>query len=146
MDLQPNDLHFCFSNAQNSLKGFDPEGEEIFSCEARNRTVREGYGHDGRCPLGTFHLGAPVPKGTVPFGPFFIPVVDYAGHHAMRDFGREGIGIHGGGSGLRDPFAPQQGWQVTEGCIRMMNHDLLALVALIRPLQKAGGTMYLTVE
>ena len=31
--------------------------------------------------------------------------------------------IHGGGSGLPDPFAPRQGWTPTLGCLRMQNID-----------------------
>ncbi len=32
--------------------------------------------------------------------------------------------IHGGGSGLSDPWAPQQGWKPTEGCTRAQNEDV----------------------
>lgn len=32
--------------------------------------------------------------------------------------------IHGGGSGLSDPWEPQQGWKPTEGCTRAQNEDV----------------------
>lgn len=32
--------------------------------------------------------------------------------------------IHGGGSGLSDPWDPQQGWKPTEGCTRAQNEDV----------------------
>jgi len=32
--------------------------------------------------------------------------------------------IHGGGSGLIDPWSPQQGWKPTEGCTRAQNEDV----------------------
>lgn len=32
--------------------------------------------------------------------------------------------IHGGGSGLSDPWAPQQGWKPTKGCTRAQNEDV----------------------
>jgi hypothetical protein len=38
-----------------------------------------------------------------------------------------GRDIHGGGSRLRDPFAPQQGWVPTKGCIRGQNKDVKKL-------------------
>ena len=34
-----------------------------------------------------------------------------------------GRDIHGGGSGLDDPYAPRQGWVPTYGCLRMQNED-----------------------
>jgi len=35
--------------------------------------------------------------------------------------------IHGGGSGLKDPFAPRQGWNPTLGCTRAQNEDIKKL-------------------
>lgn len=35
--------------------------------------------------------------------------------------------VHGGGSGLPDPYAPEQGWKPTEGCTRAQNEDVEAL-------------------
>ena len=32
--------------------------------------------------------------------------------------------IHGGGSGLADPWDPEQGWKPTEGCTRAQNEDV----------------------
>ena len=46
------------------------------------------------------------------YGTFYIRTGDARG----RD-------IHGGGSGLPDPFAPRQGWVPTHGCLRMQNID-----------------------
>ena len=46
------------------------------------------------------------------YGTFYIRTGDPRG----RD-------IHGGGSGLPDPFAPRQGWVPTHGCLRMQNID-----------------------
>lgn len=46
------------------------------------------------------------------YGTFYIHTGDYR----YRD-------IHGGGSGLSDPFAPYQGWVPTYGCLRMQNTD-----------------------
>ena len=46
------------------------------------------------------------------YGTFYI----HTGDSRYRD-------IHGGGSGLADPFAPYQGWVPTYGCLRMQNAD-----------------------
>lgn len=62
----------------------------------------------------------------VPYGGFYIPVLDVNGLWVR--YGRDGIGIHGGGSGLGDSFAPTQGWVITEGCFRLQNVDLSVLV------------------
>lgn len=35
--------------------------------------------------------------------------------------------IHGGGSGLKDPMAPRQGWHPTMGCTRGQNEDVIHL-------------------
>lgn len=145
MNLETQDLHAEFDKTASRLQVYAAGGQEVFSCEARNRTVNAGEGHWGHCPNGEFKLGVPVPKNTVPFGKWFIPVLDYLDHHVMRDFQREGIGLHAGGSGLADPFAPRQGWVVTHGCVRLQSEDLEHLVTLIDAAQKAGGVVYLTV-
>ena len=54
------------------------------------------------------------------YGTFYIKTGDPRG----RD-------IHGGGSGLNDPFAPRQGWVPTYGCLRMQNVDGEELSRLI---------------
>ncbi len=145
MKLDQEDLHAVIDAKAERLKVYAPGGQEVCDCECRNRTVNPGESHWGHCPPGDFKLGVPVKKSTVPFGPFFIPVLDYLGQDTMQDFGRAGIGIHGGGSGLAHPFAPRQGWQITEGCFRLQNEDLEHLVHLINAAQQAGGVVYLTV-
>lgn len=147
MQLKPHDLHVTFDARERTLKVWQPDGQILWKTEARNRTTADGQlGHDGNCPPGEFLLGNPRWKNTVPFGPFFIPILDYANHHAMRDFNREGIGIHGGGTGLTNPFSDYQGWQVTHGCIRLQNAPLDHLVSLVTHAQAAGGEVYLTVS
>jgi hypothetical protein len=49
--------------------------------------------------------------------------------------GRE---IHGGGSGLPDPFADRQGWKATMGCTRGQNEDVIKLGQAITDFQKAN--------
>src|SRR5438445_2195570 len=118
MDLKPNDLHVTLDAASRRLKVFRHDGKLLLECEARNKTTKNdgNYGFDSPCPPGEYLLGHPIPRDTVPFGFWFIPILDYYENHVMHDHGRNGIGIHGGGSGLSQPFASFQGWVVTHGC------------------------------
>lgn len=45
--------------------------------------------------------------------------------------------VHGGGTGLPDPYAPQQGWRPTEGCTRAQNEDIETLCDAIEAYQAA---------
>lgn len=65
------------------------------------------------------------------YGCFYIHTGDYRG----RD-------IHGGGSGLPDPYANRQGWVPTYGCLRMQNVDG---VELSYDIINAGNDVVLTV-
>jgi lipoprotein-anchoring transpeptidase ErfK/SrfK len=64
----------------------------------------------------------------------------------MDRYGRAGIGIHGGGSGLPAPFAARQGWAKTHGCVRVQNEDLTKLVKIVKGCLAAGGHVRLTVS
>lgn len=73
-------------------------------------------------PLGEYiaHAEVPPAENSSEFGSFYISTGDARG----RD-------IHGGGSGLDDPLAAQQGWYPTLGCLRMQNEDGQTLSRLI---------------
>lgn len=66
--------------------------------------------------------------GKTPYGPAgaFIDTGDPRG----RD-------IHGGGSGVADPFAPEQSWRATDGCTRGKNEDIERLGRAITAFQNA---------
>lgn len=140
-------MDLWFDDDRNRLIARGPDGREKFRCEARNSTVRPGqFFRFGPCPRGTFRLGKPVRSGLIPFGPWFIPVLDVkAGHGPMARFRRAGIGIHGGGSGLAKPLALLQGWRNTHGCIRIQNESLAPLVAALRLAAKEGEPLRLHV-
>lgn len=134
------DLHVLFNDDTNRLSVWNSRHVEIMAVECRNdATAGPGFGHNGRCPRGVYELGKPVAAHDVPFGFWFIPLLGEEAH------GRGGIGIHGGGSGLKDSFAERQGWQLTHGCLRLQNQDLDALVGLILSTKAARGQVYLTV-
>ncbi|EMI5621421.1 lytic transglycosylase, partial [Acinetobacter baumannii] len=44
--------------------------------------------------------------------------------------------VHGGGSGLSDPYAEKQGWRVTMGCTRAQNIDVENLAKKITEFKK----------
>jgi hypothetical protein len=138
-------MHVEVSRSGQKLKIFQDDGSEIFSCETRNATVNSGEGQYGQCPLGDYLLGSPesIQPPEVPFGFAFTPILDINGlwnlHH------RAGLGVHGGGSGLPDPFAPQQGWVETEGCWRLQNVDNQAFVTIVRHAQLTKQTVRFTV-
>lgn len=52
----------------------------------------------------------------------------------VSDAGRGTIRLHGGGSRLPDPYALDQPLLSTQGCVRMKNRDINALIQLIRAL------------
>jgi hypothetical protein len=145
--LKANDLHIVFNDTTNRLKLFDAKGKLVFACEARNDAVAgPGFGHNGDCPRGEFVLGPPRKKGTAAFGAWFIPILDGGAGGPMQKYGRAGIGIHGGGSGLKDPFAPEQGWVKTHGCVRVQNRELAMLTEKVKGCLAAGGRIVLSVS
>lgn len=86
----------------------------------------------GDTPPGRYRLGdiTAIPaddRQASAFGPYFIDLIELEGQESR--FGRAGIGIHGGGSGLPEAWAARrQGWKVTHGCVRVQNEDLMRVV------------------
>lgn len=146
MHLNAADLHFVLNDTANRLVGWNADHQSVWEVECRNHTVANGqYGHNGNCPRGEFLLGLPERRDEVAFGAWFTPIGDYGAHHAMADWGRAAIGVHGGGSDLPHPLAPAQGWEETRGCLRLQNSANAQFVHLIRQAHAAGGCCYLTV-
>lgn len=63
--------------------------------------------------------------GSIPYGTTLIKSTDSRGRW-----------VHGGGSGLANPFAERQGWKVTAGCTRAQNIDVETLAQKIIEFQK----------
>lgn len=118
-------MHLIFDSDTQTLKAFDPDGHCRFQAECHDKAVLgPGFGRWGRCPRGEFPLGAPQAHDEPAFGLWFTPIENTPG--------RQGIGIHGGGSRLLNPFAPRQGWASTHGCLRLQNEDNTVLVAHLK--------------
>lgn len=123
-------------------------GQVFLVCEARNDVVRPGqFGRWGHCPPGWFRVGPPVNTGNSPkFGPHFLRLSDVPGGGPMARFRRDGIGIHGGGTGLPGAGTRDfQGWRPTLGCIRMSNYHVKALAYLVRWTREGDGRVWIRV-
>lgn len=120
-----------YKRADQALYAYDDAGELIDYWECRDAFV-PGYNDYGQprasLPNGTYNgpndqgLMAEITGGAYgpAYGTFYITTGDPRG----RD-------IHGGGSGLEDPFSPYQGWVPTLGCLRMQNQDGEQVAAMI---------------
>lgn len=145
--VRDGDLHLLYNDASEKLKVFRGDGMLLFECDARNRTVvPKGFGKWAKCPRGNFRLGSPVHVVEIAFGNWFVPLLDIELKGPMKLFNRRGIGIHGGGSCSKKPFAPAQGWCPTHGCVRLQNKDLARLIAVMVTIRKAGGNVWITVQ
>ena len=126
--------HLIFDSEYQTCKVYNGGGVLLLKVPMHDKAVNgPGFERWGRCPRGVFPLGEPVRVDVPSMGLWFIPVLNTPG--------RAGIGIHGGGTGLPDPFAPLQGWEETHGCLRAQNEDLERLVQMA-----TGGGCLLSVE
>lgn len=132
-------LHLVFDSSTERCKIFRSDGTVIREMEMHDHAVNgPGFGRWGRCPRGDYRLGSPVEMDEPAYGYHFTPVLGTPG--------RAGIGIHGGGSGLQDPFDKAQGWVPTHGCLRVQNEDNDALVALVREYERVGDECWIRVS
>lgn len=143
----PNALHIVVDGNEGAqqLKVFGRDGHLVFRCAAHTWGQHENWRlPNGDTPPGKYEVGTIYDTtGEAPYGHYCIDLVDLEGQETLN--GRAGISLHGGGSGLSDPFAPRQGWVATHGCIRVQNEDLEHIVALIRDTVKHGSNVLLTV-
>ena len=148
--LNEYDLHFVFHGPSRVLKCFDAQGKLRWKVSCRNDTVSADaksryFGHHGHCPPGEYRfahankLDVPKPE----FGFWWITIIDEFG--AMKAYGRDWIGAHGGGTGLRDSFADSQGWVVTLGCLRLQNKDIERLANSVNYTYSKNGIPWLSV-
>lgn len=110
-------ITFCKSAQTITYKGHSWECRDAFF---------EGYNDAGQAreslPIGTYTCSAEEPPcdNGPGYGTFYIET----GDSRERD-------IHGGGTGLPEPYALRQGWLPTHGCLRMQNVDGEELSRLI---------------
>lgn len=143
--MKPGDIHFVVSKEGRSLKLFEADGKSTWRCEARCFGQHSNWkATNGDTPPGLYVVGTIYDtQGEEPYGSHCLDLEDLEGQETGN--GRAGISLHGGGSGLPDPFAPYQGWVNTHGCIRVQNVHLEKIVAMVRKCKYRGGKVYLTV-
>jgi len=114
-----------YSHDAKRIYWVDDSGSIVNSWECRDAFVPgvNEYGQSRESlPNGDYIANASTPGVDYgkAYGNFYIDTGDCRG----RD-------IHGGGSGLKDPYLSQQGWRPTYGCLRMQNGDGQALSELM---------------
>lgn len=149
----PLDVHIVVNTVTDLAKCHVPgEAAPRWVVQARNEGV-SGPGWDrpyGDTVPGLYRITRvePIPRddpAAPSYGPVFLWLEEQEGQQAA--VGRAGIGWHGGGSGLPAPLAPRQGWQVTHGCLRSQNADLVErVVPTVRFTLARGGRVWLTVS
>lgn len=165
--------HVVFNGQSRLLKLFIKGGAELGKPDGLLHTLnahdvgvndqyisagQDEYGSRCKCPPGDYGIGAPMQCATrnadgsvtkhndddQAYGCWFTPLIDSHGNEA--EHGRAGIGIHGGGSDLPNPFALQQGWEYTLGCIRLQNEDNEnVFVPFVKFIQAHSGIVTLSV-
>lgn len=137
--FKPGDTHLVVNDFEESMVGWEFGGQRLFKIPALAR----GQGADTDwqspntdTPPGLYQVGSVwrdyerlgdnpgVQWELLPYGWFTLDLVELEGQE--RRYGRAGIAIHGGGSGLGWPgcWQPRQKLLPTHGCIRVHNADL----------------------
>ena len=138
--LTPGDHHLIANDRSETLTAFSHDGRRLWVIPCLCR----GQGGDAEwrsprtdTPPSLYKVGAVwrdyerigpaprvVPAELIPFGWYFLELVDQ--QDLSRLLGRSGFGIHGGGSGLgsRGSWEPYQRLLPTWGCPRVHNADL----------------------
>jgi RHS repeat-associated protein len=70
-------------------------------------------------------------------GPYKNKTNAYGPNDILKTDDVRGRWLHGGGTGLPNPSAPEQGWKPTMGCTRMQNKDIQELVNRVRDFKSA---------
>jgi hypothetical protein len=102
----------------------------------------------GDTPFGVYKYVRPVggtaeSKISPAFGTGKLYLDDDDMFGEVRDAGRGTIRLHGGGSRLPDPYELDQTLLATEGCVRLRNRDINALIQLIKALPQAESLEFI---
>lgn len=164
--------HIVFSGPNRTMKLFYKDSRGAQNAELRHTlvahdvgvadgTLSDAFGSRCKCPPGTYKADFPLVCATRlsnggiqvnhdddrAYGCFFTPLEDLTPDGPFAQHGRSGIGIHGGGSDLPDPFAMSQGWEWTYGCIRLQNIDNETIfVPFVKFILSHSGEIDVTVD
>lgn len=150
VDKKPFDFHLVANLRQRKAKLYNSAGKLLKSVPCRGEGQEGSFKWTGEpswrgwaqdTPPGVWNLGVIETITTrtaadVPYGRMFVWLEPVSG--GCREVNRPGIGLHGGGSGLANPFADYQGWVITHGCVRFQNKDLEDIISLCKVNGKRG--------
>lgn len=142
------------NRSTNKMKLYDMHWEEVGLWEARTEGQHRDWSKkNGDTPTGLYSIDpnrvalrpekTGWPKNDRAYGEGKINMNAEAGNawRAEKQYGRSGFAIHGGGTRLgKQAFDDRQGFVPTQGCIRMQNEDVVALINAIDKLKKTGDT------
>ena len=118
------------TNIGNGTTTFDPRPEDPCGSPITIQTRVKVTNNSKPGAAGTF--------STPDVNPVRIKSVAYGPYGAYIDTGDpRGRDIHGGGTGLPDPYAARQGWKPTYGCTRGQNEDVQRLSRAITEFKNA---------
>ena len=138
------DRHLVFDATHHTLKCYRRDGQLEWHIQAHGEGMNgDSSQQNGNTPPGLYLVEKAVPTTEKKFGFYKITLKAI---ELDKGAGRGPIEIHGGGTGLRKPFAAEQGWMKTWGCIRVQNHDLGLIVNKVRGVHGKKGQVWLTVK
>jgi len=151
--MKRHDRHAIVSAEYNTISCYDKDGNKRWTRPAypwgqhRNWKKPQGDTPPGSYKAGIIYTqvrGRDSNAVCNSYGRYCVDLIDLEGQETGN--GRGGISLHGGGTGLPDPWAEYQMLLNTEGCIRTHNKDLEdVIVPEIQKCQKLGGTFFLSV-
>jgi hypothetical protein len=143
--FKKGDFHVVLNAASGTAKAYTFEGVELWEipCLLKGQDERFWVRGGNTCPgvyvIGQVWRDKENGEMTPAYGWIVFDLVDKEGREDGN--GRSGLAVHGGGTGLPDPYAPYQELIPTLGCSRWHNEDLLRLDELV----KTGGTVFISV-
>lgn len=154
--FKAGDTHLVVNDASEKLTAFDFHGTRLFAipCLARGQGAdTEWKSPNTDTPPGLYKVGSVwrdydrlgdkpgFQPDLMPYGWYTLDLVEL--EEQERRYGRAGIAIHGGGSGLGWPgcWQPRQALLPTHGCVRVHNADLRDKIVLLL----TTGTVFVSV-
>ena len=171
--LNPSDIRLIFRQGGQLLKCFSARGDLLWSCPARGSISAATRQVEGN--VGLYKCGQPLridrsfPQAP-DLGSWYVELFQPSA--AGGTYAPSVAGIHGGGLGLADPFAPKQGWVTVPPCIcaplglgismaglsapggwiytgggvRLQNQDMELFAGTVSRVQQQSATAWLTAD
>ena len=153
--FKKGDYHLIANYYSGSLKAFDFNGKMLWEVNCLLEGQHPNWSQArGDTPPGLYKLGdkyddysnygdnPPYNHDVMAYGWGFFQLIDLEGVETRND--RDGVGLHGGGTGLGFPgcWAERQQLLYTWGCCRVYNYDWFHKIA---PLKTETNDVYFSV-